>query len=256
MNSSRSQRIEVEMVQYLRVGIDDHSLSKLARRWKCLTKNTGKDKARERLHSLLGLATTQGFTSHSLWYTRAAYWRQTCNEVDLDTSRLAAPTLRRRRISLAATLANFPRLAWHCCGCRRGLGIVAGASVSLGPFWIGWVLLLALVVGYAILRSTLVGLLAVLAAMMLLPFGALPVKIAITPTLLELALLALLAVWVLRLLAVPEYELRVDALGGGMLLLLGLTIFSLIIGSNGQPDNLTLHNYVKFVLACCCSSRC
>jgi polysaccharide biosynthesis protein PslJ len=128
------------------------------------------------------------------------------------------------------------------------LGVAAGASVSIGPFWVGWVLLVALVAGYAVLRSTLAGLVAVLAALTLLPFGALPIKIAITPTLLELALLALLAVWMLRVLAIPEYEVRVDALGGGILLLLGFTAFSLFLGANGRPDNLTLHNYVKFAL--------
>jgi O-antigen ligase len=65
---------------------------------------------------------------------------------------------------------------------------------------------------------------------------------------LELALLGLLVVWVLRLLAVPEYDLRLSPIGGGVLLFLGFTVFSLIIGANGRPDNLTLHNYVKFVL--------
>jgi O-antigen ligase len=128
------------------------------------------------------------------------------------------------------------------------LGIVAGASVSIGPFWLGWVLLLAVAGGYGVLRSTLFGLAVVSAALFLLPFGALPIKIAVTPALLELALLALLSVWVLRLLAIPEYDLRLSTLGGGILLFLGFTLFSLLIGANGRPDNLTLHNYVKFVL--------
>src|SRR5688572_6746822 len=51
------------------------------------------------------------------------------------------------------------------------LGLVAGASVSLGPFWLGWALLLALAGGYGMLRSTIFGLSAVIAAMLLLPFG-------------------------------------------------------------------------------------
>ncbi len=128
------------------------------------------------------------------------------------------------------------------------LGAVAGVSVSIGPFWAGWVLLLALAAGYALLRSTLFGLIGVLLVVTLLPFGALPFKFALTPTLLELALLALLGVWLLRLLATPEYELRFSLLGGPVLLFLGFTVFSLVIGANGIPDNLTLHNYVKFVL--------
>ena len=129
------------------------------------------------------------------------------------------------------------------------LGIAAGASVSVGPVWLGWAALFALVGGYAVLRSTLIGLAGALLVATLLPFGALPVKIAITPTLLELALLAVMAVWALRLFSTPEYDLRVSALGGPVLLFLGFTAFSLVIGANGRPDNLTLHNYVKFLLA-------
>jgi len=127
-------------------------------------------------------------------------------------------------------------------------GVLAGASVSVGPVWVGAVLLVGFAGMYAVMRSSLLALLAVVAASTLLPFGALPVKVAITPTLLELALLALLVVWVLRLLSVPGYDLRLSPLGGLVLLFLGFTIFSLVLGSNGRPDNLTLHNYVKFVL--------
>jgi O-antigen ligase len=151
--------------------------------------------------------------------------------------------------SLRTTLAGHPRIASAFLGFAAILlGVVAGASVSIGPFWIGWVLLLALLGGYAMLRSALAGVLGVVAVIMLLPFGALPVKVALTPTLLELALAGLLTVWSLRLLARPEYDLRLSMLGGPVLLFLGFTLFSLLIGAKGRPDNLTLHNYVKFVL--------
>lgn len=128
------------------------------------------------------------------------------------------------------------------------VGIAAGASVSLGGWYIGWALFIAAVGGYVILRSPLASLVIVVAISTLLPFATLPFKVAITPTLLELMLIALTMVWGLRLLAVPEFDLRASALGGLILLFLGFTIFSLIIGANGRPDNLTLHNYLKFAL--------
>lgn len=128
------------------------------------------------------------------------------------------------------------------------VGIGAGAAVALGPFYLGFAALVALTGGYAILRSTQMGLAAVLAVITLLPFGTLPFKAAVTPTFLELTLVTLLAVWMLRLLTVPEYDLRMSALGGPILAFLGLTVFSLLLGANGLPDNLTLHNYLKFVL--------
>lgn len=172
------------------------------------------------------------------------------DEIYLNTPRpqnRRAPLLRRIGFHGLAERSPGPRQFWLIAGAIL-LGIVAGASVSIGPLWLGWVLLLAVATAYGVLRSTLFGLVTVFAAMLLLPFGALPMKIAVTPTLLELALLGLMTVWVLRLLAVPEYDLRLSSLGGGVLLFLGFTVFSLIIGANGRPDNLTLHNYVKFVL--------
>lgn len=129
------------------------------------------------------------------------------------------------------------------------IGVVVGASVSVGPVWVGFVLLIAAAGGFAILRSVDLALAAVWAIALLLPFGALPFKIAVTPTLLELALLALLGVTALRILAVPDVDLRLSPLGGAIFAWLGLTIFALILGAGGLPDNLTLHNYVKFVLA-------
>lgn len=128
------------------------------------------------------------------------------------------------------------------------LGILAGASVSIGPFWVGFVALFGLLIGVALLRSVDAALAAVIAVTLLLPFGALPFKVAVTPTFLELALIGLLGVTTLRVLATPEIDVRFSALGGAVLAWLGLTVFSLVLGAGGLPDNLTLHNYVKFVL--------
>lgn len=130
-----------------------------------------------------------------------------------------------------------------------GVGSLVGAAVALGPVWLAFGALVVAAGGYAVLRSAGIGLAAVWSVITLLPFGTLPFKAGITPTFLELALVALLLVWVLRLLATPEYDLRMGTLGGPLLLFLGLTVFSLLLGARGLPDNLTLHNYVKFVLA-------
>ena len=141
--------------------------------------------------------------------------------------------------------ARTPLLVALCVG----VGVVAGASVSLGPVWLGFALLVAATVAFAVLRSADLALATVFAAALLLPFGALPVKIAITPAFLELALLGLLGTTMLRVLATPELDLRLSALGGAVLGWLGLTLFSLVLGAGGLPDNLTLHNYLKFFLA-------
>jgi polysaccharide biosynthesis protein PslJ len=129
------------------------------------------------------------------------------------------------------------------------LGILAGASVSVVPFYFAFAGLLALLAGLLMLRSVEVCLVAVLAVATLLPFGTLPFKAVVTPTFLSLAQLALLGVLTLRLLTRPEERLELTALGLPLIGFLGLTFFSFIWGARGSPDSLTLHNYFKFVLS-------
>ena len=129
------------------------------------------------------------------------------------------------------------------------LGCVVGAAVTFGPFWAGFAALAALAAGYVVLRSTDAGMAAVILIAVVVPFGAMPFKAVITPNFLELALLALLGVWLLRLLLDPEMTLQLTPLGLPIIGFLGLTLFSFILGSNGSPDSLLLHNYFKFVWA-------
>ncbi len=129
------------------------------------------------------------------------------------------------------------------------LGGIVGMVTAFGPVY-AVAGLLALVLGYCILTSTDIGLATVFAIITLLPFGTLPFKAIITPNFLTLALLGLMLVWIVRLLVRSDaYDLRLSPLGLPLLGFLGLTFFSLILGAGGLPDSLTLHNYVKFVLA-------
>ena len=128
------------------------------------------------------------------------------------------------------------------------LGLAGGAAVAFGPFWVAFVALAALACGYAMLVNTGVGLAAVLFLATILPFGTLPFKAVVTPSFLELALIALMAVWLFRLLSRPEEPLQLTPLGLPIVGFLGLTVFSFLLGSNGSPDSLTLHNYFKFLL--------
>lgn len=129
------------------------------------------------------------------------------------------------------------------------LGVAGGAAVAFGPYWAAFAALVALAFGYALLVNTSVGLATVIGVATILPFGTLPFKAVVTPNFLELALIALLSVWLLRLLLRPDESLYLTPLGLPIVGFLGLTLFSFVIGSNGSPDTLTLHNYFKFVLA-------
>jgi O-antigen ligase len=129
------------------------------------------------------------------------------------------------------------------------LGLAGGAAVAFGPFWAGFVALAGLATAYGMLRFTSFGLALAVFVATILPFGTLPFKAVITPNFLELALLGLLVVWLLRLLIHPDEPLELTRLGLPLIGFIGITLFSLILGSNASPDSLTLHNYFKFVLA-------
>jgi O-antigen ligase len=127
-------------------------------------------------------------------------------------------------------------------------GVLAGAAVTFLPWWAAFVALFGLAAGLVLLASTDMGLAGVVLAATVLPFGTLPFKALITPSLLELLLLLLMVVWGVRLLAEPDRTLNLTALGLPILGLLGLTLLSFLLGSKLSPDSLTLHNYFKFVL--------
>jgi O-antigen ligase len=158
--------------------------------------------------------------------------------------------LNNRRARLASTVGRKVVLRQVMVGMLSVvLGLAGGAAVAFGPLWAGFVALIALALAYAMLRETMVGLGLVVLIATILPFGTLPFKAVITPNFLELALLALLALWLLRLLVRPQETLTLTRLGLPIIGFLGITLFSFILGSNGSPDSLTLHNYFKFILA-------
>ena len=129
------------------------------------------------------------------------------------------------------------------------VGLLCGAAVAFGPFWAGFAALAALACGYGLLRSTNVGIAVILLIVTVIPFGTLPFKAVVTPNFLELVLLALMGVWLLRLLVTPDATLVLTPLGLPVIGFLGLTLFAFVLGSNGRPDSLLLHNYFKFALA-------
>ncbi len=154
-----------------------------------------------------------------------------------------------RRTRLVATVGRRPWLRHAMVALLAVLlGLVGGAAVALGPFWVAFVALAALACGYAMLVNTGVGLAAVFFLITILPFGTLPFKAVVTPAFLELALITLMAIWLFRLLAQPDERLELTPLGLPIIGFLGLTLFSFLLGSGGQPDPLTLHNYFKFLL--------
>ena len=76
-----------------------------------------------------------------------------------------------------------------------GLCVLLGAIIAIGGLTAGLAVLIGLGAGLYVLTDLLGGLYVTLIVVALLPFGALPVKIAITPSLLDLTLGAFIVVY-------------------------------------------------------------
>lgn len=128
------------------------------------------------------------------------------------------------------------------------VGIALGAAAALVPPFIVAAGLITLIIGAFFARSVHAMLTATVLVATLLPFGTLPFKVGLTPALLELALLALYAMLVIRWLVEGDRPLYWSELAPFVVLLLGFSFFSFIIGSGGAPSTLTIHNYFKLIL--------
>ncbi|MGI6367517.1 MAG: O-antigen ligase family protein [Anaerolineae bacterium] len=89
------------------------------------------------------------------------------------------------------------------CG---ALALPSGAIIGLLGVTYGVPTVLALAMAYLVLRSVMVGLVALIAVILLLPFAALPVDVGFAPTLLDLVIGALFFVWLSRIVSHRDGE--------------------------------------------------
>jgi hypothetical protein len=129
-------------------------------------------------------------------------------------------------------------------------GLLVGALFGgLGPI-IALGLIGALSVGLLMLRSTQVGLFALVALICLLPYGALPFTIGFRPTFLDVALGALFGVWFLRLITGKQRTFVISPLGGLILLFQGWAFFIFIFGLRYGGLNVTIaRNFLEVLLS-------
>lgn len=129
-------------------------------------------------------------------------------------------------------------------------GILVGALFGgLGPI-IAVGLIVALVVGVLMLRSTQVGLFALIALICLLPYGALPFTLGFRPTFLDLALGALFTVWGLRLITGQQQTFISSPLGMLVFIFQGWALFIFIFGLRYGGLNVTIaRNFLEVLLS-------
>ena len=115
-------------------------------------------------------------------------------------------------------------------GLCLAVGLPVGAVIGLlGPLY-GSAVLIAMLVGVAMLRSILFGLVVVIGIICLLPFAALPIDIGFTPTFLDLALAAVFFVWMTQLAGDKDYTFLALPPILPVLAFLGLAVVSFVAG--------------------------
>lgn len=129
-----------------------------------------------------------------------------------------------------------------------GAGLLGGVlAIETGPI-LPLAFLVAVAGGIAILLDARVGLYAAVAVIALLPYATLPVKVGLTFTLLEAAILLTIAVWALRL-GFDRSELIVTT---PAFLPLGFfviaTVVAFLIGAGRNTTTQTAHDYLKLLL--------
>jgi polysaccharide biosynthesis protein PslJ len=129
-------------------------------------------------------------------------------------------------------------------------GVPTGAILGLlGPLY-GSAALIILGLGYLTLRDTLVGLLAIVGIVCLLPFATLPVNIGFAPTFLDVALLATFFVWISRLVTYEDREFITSAPTLGVLIFVILATVSFVAGlSHAQLTANVVRHFVEILLS-------
>ncbi len=129
-------------------------------------------------------------------------------------------------------------------------GLLVGAVFGgLGPI-IAIGLIGALAVGVSMLRSTQVGLFALVSLICLLPYGALPFRVGFRPTFLDIALVGIFGVWAIRLLTGRQRTFVISPLGPLLLAFLGWAVFIFIFGLRYGGLNMTIaRNFLEVILS-------
>jgi O-antigen ligase len=129
-------------------------------------------------------------------------------------------------------------------------GLVVGAYVALLSPIFAVAGVLAMVGGLLMLRDIQWGLVATIALICLLPFGALPFKIGFTPTFLDLALIAVYFVWIVRIATGKAGRFVGTALGLPIVIFMLLACASFIAGlAHAYLDQYVLRHFVEILLS-------
>ncbi len=128
-----------------------------------------------------------------------------------------------------------------------GLGLLVGLFAIFGGLVLAFggpiaaaALVLAIIATLVVLRDMEIGFWAVIAVVALLPFATLPIDIGLTPTFLDMALAAVVAVWLLALVAGRKRTITLSPLTLPLAIFIIIAVFAFIFGLNNGPLTPTL----------------
>ena len=135
-------------------------------------------------------------------------------------------------------------------GACLALGVTGGLILTVTHPLIILALLGGLVAGLAMLRSTQLGLFALVAIVCLLPFGAIPFSLGFYPTFLDVALLAVFGVWLARVLTRTQEGFVSSPLDLPILIFIMLAFVAFIAGTaHAGITKDTLRHFVEIIIA-------
>jgi len=132
------------------------------------------------------------------------------------------------------------------------VGVMGGGLIATLSPLMAFGLVVLLVGGLMMLRSTQVGLLALISVTTLFPFGVIPVKLGFYPTFLDAVLLALFFVWLGRVVTRADEQVVTSPLALPILAFILLAFFSFIAGTaHASITKEALRHFLEIVISIC-----
>jgi O-antigen ligase len=138
-----------------------------------------------------------------------------------------------------------------------GLGLLIGATAIVGGIILGFggpiaaaAVILAAIAALIVLRDIEIGFWAVIAVVALLPFATLPFDIGLTPTFLDMALGAVLVIWVVGLVTGRQRTITLTPVTLPLIIFMVVAIFAFIFGlSNGPLTPTLLRKFAELLVS-------
>ena len=131
-----------------------------------------------------------------------------------------------------------------------GTAVLGGVILGFGGPLTGAAFIIAVVTAYVVLRDIEIGFFGVIAVVCLLPFATLPVDIGLTPTFLDLALGAVVGVWLLGVVTGQQRDLITAPIALPLLIFMLVAVFAFIFGlANGPLTPTLLRKFAELLLS-------